>query len=216
MKSLHVYQRYLSFISNSSTYVPLELYDRITWSFAYWPSWYNDMWDMIFLIQRLGESYFENGKVRQLSFMLNLAKSYLEPYICMIQFWAHIAIFYILSLIKHHCLLRHVIHSSTLVIHIHIHRTKSIKCGSQVDLHPPERKRKWVRNHLARVKKERGTMKEARVQHHSRTFSLHTHLHLTKVYGWHDLSETSCLILQHRWKRYAFIYPYLKLQIQLF
>jgi hypothetical protein len=39
---------------------------------------------MLFLIQRLGEIYFENGKVRQLSFMLKLAKSYLEPY--MIQF----------------------------------------------------------------------------------------------------------------------------------
>jgi predicted thioesterase len=41
-------------------------------------------------------------------------------------------------------------------------------------------------------------------------------LHLTKVYGWHDLLATSYLILQQRWKRYALLYPYLKLHIQSF
>jgi hypothetical protein len=39
---------------------------------------------MLFLIQRIGEIYFENAKVRQLSFILNLAKSYPEPYTHMI------------------------------------------------------------------------------------------------------------------------------------
>jgi hypothetical protein len=28
---------------------------------------------------------------------------------------------------------------------------------------------------------------------------------LTKVHGWHDLPETSYLISQYRWKRYAFL-----------
>jgi hypothetical protein len=40
----------LKFISYASTFIPLELelYNGITWSLAYWPSWYNDMWDMLF------------------------------------------------------------------------------------------------------------------------------------------------------------------------
>jgi hypothetical protein len=33
-------------------------------------------------------------------------------------------------------------------------------------------------------------MDEARIKYQSRTFILHTHLHLTKVLGWHNLSET--------------------------
>jgi hypothetical protein len=57
-------------------------------------------------------------------------------------------------------------------------------------------------------------MKEARVKNHSRTSIHYTHLHLTKVYDWHDLLETSYLILQHRSKRYAIIYPNLKIHIQ--
>ena len=41
------FQMRLSFISYASTFVPLDLYDKVTWSFTYWPSWYNDMWDIL-------------------------------------------------------------------------------------------------------------------------------------------------------------------------
>jgi hypothetical protein len=57
-------------------------------------------------------------------------------------------------------------------------------------------------------------MEEARIKYQSRTLILHMHLHLTKVLGWHNLSETSFLISQHRWKRYAYLNPYLKRYIQ--
>jgi hypothetical protein len=58
-------------------------------------------------------------------------------------------------------------------------------------------------------------MKEARAKHHSRTSIRYTHLHLTKIYDWHHVLETSYLILEHRWKRYA-LSPYLKLHIRPF
>jgi hypothetical protein len=65
-------------------FVPLEFYNRIAWSFAYWPSWHNDMRNMLFPYSKSWSILFWNRKVRQLSFMLNLAKSYSEPYIYML------------------------------------------------------------------------------------------------------------------------------------
>ena len=76
---IHDSQRCLSFISYASTCYLWNLHNRITWSFVYWPSWYNEMWDMFFLIQSLGDlsKRLKWGNSHALS---TLQKSYPEPY----------------------------------------------------------------------------------------------------------------------------------------
>jgi hypothetical protein len=74
-----------------------------------------------------------------------------------------------------------------------------MNCGSQAALEPPKRKRKQATILLEKEREKKGKMEEARIKYQSRTFILHTHWHLTKVLEWHNLSETSFFISQHRW-----------------
>ena len=85
------------------------------------------------------------------------------------------------------------------------HEIKSIKCGSQTALHPPEKKWKMKEWEVLLEQKKRERWKKLESKYHSRTFIIYSHSHLTKVHGWHDLPETSYLISQYIWKRYAFL-----------
>jgi hypothetical protein len=148
MKSLHVYQScsilflmqvpmcLWNFMIGSLDLLRIDLHDIMTcdaWSFLNSKSW------RIFILKRKREAALIHAQLYQI-----LSRAiHIDDIV-----WTHVATFYILSLIKHHCLLRLIIHPGTLVIHVHIHWTKSIKCGSQAALHPPERKRKRVTNFL--------------------------------------------------------------------
>ena len=81
---IHDCQRCLSFISYAGTCYLWNLHNRVTWSFVYWPSWYNDMRDMFFLIQSLGD-LFKRLKWGNSHALSTLQKSYLEPYMSRVE-----------------------------------------------------------------------------------------------------------------------------------
>jgi hypothetical protein len=106
-------------------------------SFAYWPSWYNDLWGMIFPNSKSWRIFIVKMKSEETlihaQFYQNLSRTiHMHPWYSLI----HRAIIYTLRLIKHHCLWNLVMYPDTLVIHEHVHQTKSMNCGSQVALHP--------------------------------------------------------------------------------
>ena len=117
------FQRCLSFISYASTCYLWNLHDRITWTFAYWPSWYNEMRDIYFLIWSLGV-FLLKAKKRQLSFTFNHTspiQRIIHEYI-----WTHVAIFWHFELDQtslpfKKCHDHRVLWSSTMQIHQWVH-----------------------------------------------------------------------------------------------